>query len=95
MSSNGQRLEDYQRAMESMGTVIDVVAQDVMTLAQRAEHFARQRINETFSVTQIMSKPVRAVHPQTLMSEAAHLMVMAKQKTDSNLIVSHDGKWLS
>lgn len=68
-------LKDYQRALESMGTIIDVAAQDVMTLAERAEHFSRQRANEVLSVSQIMSQPVRFVHPQTLMSEAAHLMV--------------------
>ncbi|OEJ65299.1 hypothetical protein BEN30_14330 [Magnetovibrio blakemorei] len=58
-----------------MGTLIDVAAQDVMTLAERAEHFSRQRANESLSVTQIMSKPVRFVHPETEMAEAAHLMV--------------------
>lgn len=48
-NSKRPRHENYQRALESMGTVIDVVAQDVMTLAERAEHFARQRIKETRS----------------------------------------------
>ena len=76
-SSNSKRphLKDYQRALESMGTIIDVAAQDVMTLAARAEHFSRQRANEVLGVSQIMSRPVRSVHPQTLMSEAAHLMI--------------------
>lgn len=68
-------LEDYQRALDSMGTIVDVFAEDVMTLTERAEHFARQRINENFNVAQIMSHPVRFVHSDTLMSEAAHLMV--------------------
>ncbi|HEY9081588.1 CBS domain-containing protein [Magnetovibrio sp.] len=79
MSDNGRlrrpQLVDYQRALESMGTIIDVAAQDVMTLAERAQHFSHQRLNEILGVTQIMSQPVRFVHPQTLMSEAAHLMV--------------------
>lgn len=74
-TSRRPHLEDYQRALESMGTLIDVAAQDVMTLAERAEHFSRQRANEALGVTQIMSQPVQFVHPETPMSEAAHLMV--------------------
>lgn len=56
-------LKDYQRALESMGTIIDVAAQDVMTLAERAEHFSRQRANEAIGVSQIMSQPVRSRRP--------------------------------
>lgn len=69
------QLEDYQRALESMESHIDVFADDVKTIAERAEHFAHQRVNETHKVTKIMSQPVHVVHPETLMSEAAHLMV--------------------
>jgi len=69
------RREDYQRALESMDTFMDVGVNDLMVLAQRAEHFAGLRVAETLTVTQIMSHPVRVVHPETRMSEAAHLMV--------------------
>lgn len=69
------RREDYQRALESMDTFMDIGVNDLMVLAQRAEHFASRRVAETLTVGQIMSRPVRVVHPETRMSEAAHLMV--------------------
>jgi CBS-domain-containing membrane protein len=69
------RREDYQRALESMDTFMDIGVSELMTLAQRAQHFASRRVAETLTVNQIMSHPVRVVHPQTRMSEAAHLMV--------------------
>lgn len=69
------RREDYQRALKSMDTFMDIGVNDLMTLAQRAEHFASRRAAETLTVNQIMSHPVRVVHPETRMSEAAHLMV--------------------
>ncbi len=73
--SNLPRREDYERALESMGTFVDVEVGDLMILAERARHFARQRAAERLGVSQIMSSPVRVVHSQTTMSTAAHLMV--------------------
>jgi len=58
-----------------MGTFIDVGADDLMTLAERANHFASQRATESLKISRIMSRPVRVVRPETTMSEAAHLMV--------------------
>ena len=67
--------EDYERALQSMDTFVDVGVNDLMTLAERAEHFARQRASESLLISRIMSQPVRVVHPETTMSEAAHIMV--------------------
>lgn len=69
------RREDYKRALQSMNTFMDVEVDDLMLLAERAHHFARQREAERLHVSRIMSSPVRVVHTQTTMSEAAHLMV--------------------
>jgi CBS domain-containing membrane protein len=82
------RREDYQRALESMDTFMDVGVDDLMTLSHRAEHFARRRIAERLTAYQIMSHPVRVVHPETHMSEAAHLMV---NERISGLPVVDDG----
>ncbi|MCB1877381.1 MAG: CBS domain-containing protein [Chromatiales bacterium] len=68
-------LQDYQRALQSMDTFIDVDANDLKELAERAVHFAAQRSNESIAIAGIMSHPVRTVHPQTTMSEAAHMLV--------------------
>lgn len=67
--------EDYERALRSMDTFIDVGVGDLMTLAERAAHFAGQRAAESLVVSRIMSQPVQVVRPQTTMSQAAHLMV--------------------
>lgn len=84
----GPRREDYQRALESMDTFMDIGIDDLMTLARRAEHFASRRSSERLTVDQIMSHPVRVVHPDTRMSEAAHLMV---NERISGLPVVDDG----
>ena len=86
------QLEDYQKALDSMGMYLDVFPEDVMSVAERAGNFAHQRINEKYSVSQIMSHPVHFVHPETPMSEAAHLMVSERISglpviNDSNRIV--------
>jgi len=66
---------DFQRALQSMDTYMDITVEDLMALAQRAEQLASRRDTEAIGVAQVMSQPVRSVHPQTLLSEAAHLMV--------------------
>jgi CBS domain-containing membrane protein len=69
------RREDYERALNSMDTLMDIGVNDLMTLARRAAHFASQRAAESLTIERIMSQPVQVVHPETPMSEAAHLMV--------------------
>lgn len=66
---------DFQQALQSMGTYMDVSVDDLMTIAQRAEQFANIRVTETMDITRVMSKPVHTVHPQAPLSEAAHIMV--------------------
>lgn len=67
--------EDYERALQSMDTFMDIGVEDLMTLAERAQYFAGQRATESLKVSRIMSHPVRVVREQTTMSDAAHLMV--------------------
>lgn len=66
---------DYQQALQSMDTFIDVNVDDLMALAQRAEQFAGRRATEAIGVTRIMTTGVRTVRPQTPLAEAAHLLV--------------------
>lgn len=65
---------DYERALASMNSFIDIEVGDLMTLAERARHFATQRETESLGVARLMTQPVRTVTAQTTMSEAAHLM---------------------
>jgi CBS-domain-containing membrane protein len=67
--------EDYERALQSMDTFMDIEVNDLMTLAERAQYFAGQRATESVKVSRIMSHPVQVVREQTTMSDAAHLMV--------------------
>lgn len=77
-TSRRPRRDDYEHGLQSIGTFIDVEVDDLMTLAQRANHFAGQRATESLRVSRIMSRPVRVVGPDVAMSEAAHLMVIQR-----------------
>jgi len=66
---------DFQQALQSMDTFIDISVDDLMALTQRAEQLAGRRATGATGVARVMSRPVRSVHPHTPLSEAAHLMV--------------------
>jgi CBS domain-containing membrane protein len=71
----GPSRTDFQQALQSMDTYTDITVDDLMTLAQRAEQIASHRTISAIGVSQVMSQPVRTVHPQTPLADAAHLMV--------------------
>jgi len=71
----GPSRTDFQQALQSMDTYMDITVDDLMTLAQRAGQFASRRKTSAIGVSQIMSQPVRTVHPRTPLADAAHLMV--------------------
>lgn len=73
--SKQPRREDYQQAIQSLDTYIDITVDDLMDLTQRAKLIASRRVTEAISITQVMSQPVRTVNPETPLAEAAHLMV--------------------
>jgi len=73
--SKGPRRADFQQALKSMDTFIDITVDDLMTLSRRAEQFASRRDTEAIGVARVMSQPVCTVHPQTPLTDAAHLMV--------------------
>lgn len=83
--------EDYQQAMQSMDIPMDVSVEDLMTLAERAEQFARQRSMAGGTVASIMTQPVVTVAPHTSLKEAAHLLV---SKRVSGLPVVDENKRL-
>lgn len=69
------RRGDFQQALQSMDTYVDITVDDLMALNQRAAQIASRRDTEALGIIRIMSQPVRTVHPQTSVAEAAHLMV--------------------
>jgi CBS-domain-containing membrane protein len=66
---------DYQQALQSMATYVDVTVDDLIALTRRAEQFAAHRAGATIGVAQVMTRPVHTVHPDSSLAEAAHLMV--------------------
>lgn len=67
--------DDYQQAIQSLDTYIDITVDDLMELTERAQLIANRRATAAVSITQVMSQPVRTVRPDTPLAEAAHLMV--------------------
>lgn len=84
------RRADFQQALQSMDTYIDITVDDLIALTQRAEQFASRRATEAIGVTRVMSQPVRSVHPQTPLTDAAHLMV--SEKISGLPVVDDDGR---
>jgi CBS-domain-containing membrane protein len=69
------RLEDYERALQSMGKVMDIFANDLMAVAERAQYFASLRMTESIKVSSVMSQPVHVIHQMASMTQAAQLLV--------------------
>lgn len=67
--------KDYQQALQSMGTLLDVTAEDLMELAKRAEQFAQQRKYSAQSVHNLMTKPVESIYPHMSLKDAAQIML--------------------
>jgi CBS domain-containing membrane protein len=58
-----------------MDTFIDITSEDAMKVARRAEQYAQRRVTESISTSRVMTSPVITVHEDTLMSDAAHIMI--------------------
>ncbi len=69
---------DFVMALQEMGTYIDVSVDDLMVLNEKAEKYARRRDRESRLVEELMTAPVKTVHPDCTLSDAAHLLVTAK-----------------
>ena len=77
---NRQQLQadDFVLALQEMGTYIDVSVDDLMQLHQKVEKYARRRDRESRLVEELMTQPVKKVHPDCTLSDAAHLLVTSK-----------------
>ncbi|MGB1110864.1 MAG: HPP family protein [Gammaproteobacteria bacterium] len=81
--------QDFERALESVDTFIDVTVDDLMALVHRAGYFAERRRSECYTVERIMSATLHTVTPQTSMSDAAHILV--QQRISGLPVVGNDG----
>ncbi|MCO6412568.1 MAG: CBS domain-containing protein [Thiogranum sp.] len=69
------RRVDYEQALQSMDSYIDITVDDLMELTRRAAQITIRRATGSLTVTEVMNQPVRSVRRQTSLAEAAHLMV--------------------
>lgn len=77
-SGNHLQANDFVMALEEMGTYVDVSVDDLMQLHLKAEKYARMRKREGRLVESLMTQPVKTVHPDCTLSDAAHLIVTSK-----------------
>ncbi len=87
--SSKPALQDYQRALQSMDTVMDIFAEDLMELSERAQYYAGLRQAESIKVSGFMSKPVHVIQQTDRMSEAAKKIV--KERISGLPVVDHAG----
>jgi len=69
------RREDIAKAMQEMGTYMDVSVDDLLQVQTLAMKHARMRKAQDRKVDSLMTRPVISVSPETTLSEAAHLLV--------------------
>jgi len=67
--------EDFESALQEIGTYIDVSVDDLMEITTKAQRHARLREQETRKVQALMSRSVQTVHPEATLAQAAHLLV--------------------
>ena len=66
---------DFAKALRERETFLDITADDLMELNRMAERHARQRLRESLPVSQVMTSPVRTIHPDASLATAAHVLV--------------------
>lgn len=84
------RRTGFQQALQSVDTCPDITVDDLMTLSQRAVQLASRSAAEAIGVSRAMNRPVRTVHPQTPLTDAAHVMV--SEKISGLPVVDDDGR---
>ena len=72
--SNVQR-EDFQHALEKLGTYVDVTLDDLLRIQQIASDHAKFRQTEKIFVRDIMTNSVITVRPSTSLKAAASLLL--------------------
>lgn len=87
---NHLQANDFVMALQETGTYVDISVDDLMALHLKAEKYARMRKREGRLVVSLMTQPVKTVHPDCTLSDAAHLMVTTK--ISGLPVVDHDSK---
>jgi len=67
--------EDFEHALDDMGSIIDVTVNDLIAITEKARKHAQMRRTETLAIEELMSRPVRTIHPDASLSEAATILL--------------------
>ncbi|MBI1424923.1 MAG: CBS domain-containing protein [Gammaproteobacteria bacterium] len=67
--------QDFKHALQELDSYIDVTLEDLMQIHQMAEKHAQLRQAEQLKVSDIMTKNVATVHPETSLRDAARLLL--------------------
>ncbi len=84
--------EDFARALQEMGTYMDVSVDDLLQVQTLAMKHARMRKTQDRQVASLMTSPVISVAPGCSLSEAAHLLV--KHRISGLPVVDESNKLL-
>jgi len=84
--------EDFARALQEMGTYMDVSVDDLLQVQTLATKHARMRKAQNRQVASLMTQPVISVEADCSLSEAAHLLV--KHRISGLPVVDESNKLL-
>lgn len=70
--------EDFEQALDEMGSVVDVTVNDLIQITDRARKHAQLRRTESMLIRNLMSRPVQTITADAPLSEAAHLLLTGR-----------------
>jgi CBS-domain-containing membrane protein len=67
--------EDFEHALDEMGSVIDVSVNDLIQLTEKARRHAQMRRAESLLVKNLMSQPLHTIQAHVSLGEAAQVLL--------------------
>ena len=67
--------EDFEYALDDMGNIVDVSVNDLIELTEKARKHAQLRHTESQLIEKLMSRPVRTIHADASLGEAAAVLL--------------------
>lgn len=67
--------EDFEHALDDMGSVIDVSVNDLIQITEKARRHAQMRRTELVLVENLMSQPVQTIQAHASLGEAAGVLL--------------------
>ena len=67
--------EDFEHALDDLGTLVDVSVNDLIILTEKARKHAQMRHAEALQIDNLMSRPVHTIHADSSLGAAARVML--------------------